>query len=129
MFAHWLFNMPLTTEEEIDPAEEVRKFPALYDKKNSQYHEREVVRNCWREYLRRRLHFAIIFKANNNRNRLLKTAIFLKIKHQVNSLLCFYLPQKGPGIDQTALMQGVKVVLTMYPPNLNFYRKRSFRQI
>ena len=48
-FAHWLFNMPLTSEEEIDPAEEVRKFPALYDKKNSQYHEREVVRNCWRE--------------------------------------------------------------------------------
>ena len=48
-FAHWLFNMPLTTEEEIDLAGEVRKFPALYDKKNSQYHEREVVRNCWSE--------------------------------------------------------------------------------
>ena len=40
-FAHWLFNMPLTREEEIDLAEEVRKFPALYDKKNSQYHERK----------------------------------------------------------------------------------------
>ena len=49
MFAHWLFNMPLTTEEEIDLADEVRKVRALYDKKNSQYHEREVVRNCWRE--------------------------------------------------------------------------------
>ena len=41
--------MPLATEEQIDLSEEVKKFPALYDKKNSQYHEREVVRNCWRE--------------------------------------------------------------------------------
>ena len=59
-----------------------------------------------------------MFKANNNINRLLVAAIFLKTS-ELNALFLF--TSKGPDFDQTVLVQCVKVALTMYPPKLNFY--------
>ena len=86
------------------------------------------MRNCWREVaatlgfesrdIAKRCFDNLRKRFNKARNKINREG--LNIKHQVNSLLCFYLPRKGPGIDQTALVQGVKVALTMYPPKVNF---------
>ena len=103
--AHWLFNMPLTTEEEIDLAEEVRKFPTLYDKKKSQYHEREVVRNCWKE-VAATLGFESGDIAKRCFDNLRKR--FTKGRHKIKIT-------KRSGASRC-----VKVALTMYPPKLNF---------
>ena len=37
----------MNCEEDIEIAEVVRKFPALYDKQCKDYHRRDVQKNCW----------------------------------------------------------------------------------
>ena len=52
-----------------------------------------------------------MFKANNNINRLLVAAIFLKTS-ELNTLFLF--TSKGPDFDQAVLLQCVKVALTQF---------------
>ena len=37
----------MVSQEDIELAEEVRKYPALYDKSCVDYHKNDVVKNCW----------------------------------------------------------------------------------
>ena len=37
----------MNREEDIEIAEVVRNFPALYDKQCKDYHRRDVQKNCW----------------------------------------------------------------------------------
>ena len=40
-------EIDMNRDLEITVAEEVRKFPALYDKQCKEYHRKDVQRNCW----------------------------------------------------------------------------------
>ena len=46
-FLSLIKKMALLIQEDKLLAEEVHKYPCLYDKKKKSYHERDVVRNAW----------------------------------------------------------------------------------